>query len=87
MVEGARLESVYTRKGIKSSNLLLSAFARRSFSAGGFRPYFDPYYGGLPITPLYFLGLLHIFIQTQPHAIRLYSAMQRRLYLYRLYNK
>ena len=25
MVEGARLESVYTRKGIKSSNLLLSA--------------------------------------------------------------
>ncbi len=25
VVEGARLESVYTRKGIKSSNLLLSA--------------------------------------------------------------
>ena len=34
MVEGARLESVYTRKGIAGSNPALSAFGRRSFSVG-----------------------------------------------------
>ena len=32
MVEGARLESVYTGNGIAGSNPALSAFARRSFA-------------------------------------------------------
>jgi hypothetical protein len=36
VVEGARLESVYTGNGIAGSNPALSAFARRSFSSGGF---------------------------------------------------
>ena len=35
MVEGARLESVYTGNRIKGSNPLVSAFAHRSFSVGG----------------------------------------------------
>jgi hypothetical protein len=36
VVEGARLESVYTRKGIAGSNPALSAIDLRSFSEGGF---------------------------------------------------
>jgi hypothetical protein len=38
VVEGARLESVYARKGIEGSNPSLSAFARRSLSVGGLAP-------------------------------------------------
>ena len=37
MVEGARLESVYTGNGIAGSNPALSAFARRSFCVAGLR--------------------------------------------------
>jgi hypothetical protein len=37
VVEGARLESVYTGNGIAGSNPALSAFARRSFSVGELR--------------------------------------------------
>ena len=35
VVEGARLESVYTGNRIEGSNPSVSAFARRSFSIGG----------------------------------------------------
>jgi hypothetical protein len=35
VVEGARLESVYTGNRIEGSNPSVSAFARRSFSKGG----------------------------------------------------
>jgi hypothetical protein len=37
VVEGARLESVYTGNRIEGSNPSVSAFARRSFSIGGFQ--------------------------------------------------
>ena len=37
VVELARLESVYIRKGIKGSNPFSSAFARRSFCVGELR--------------------------------------------------
>ena len=52
VVEGARLESVYTRKGIAGSNPALSAFARRSVAKAGchYQGNILPPHGGLRRT-------------------------------------